>query len=137
MDKIEDHSDGPEENRTFVERRKEQRIRVTERAIASLNLTVVGQIVNISCRGLAFRYVASHERSKESSSIKISLNDNTFTLGMIPFEALWDAAMPQSFSCGDIALRYCGGVFRDLEDFQRLALSYFVKQYRVDSSEDQ
>jgi hypothetical protein len=54
---------------------------------------------------------------------------------MIPFEALWDVAMPKSFSCGDISLRYCGGVFGDLEDFQRLALGYFVKQYRTDRSE--
>jgi hypothetical protein len=54
---------------------------------------------------------------------------------MIPFEAVWDVAMPQSFSYGNISLRYCGGVFGDLKDYQRLALDYFVKHHRAGSSE--
>ena len=132
MEKGENPMNRPGENGALVERRSEQRFAVTEGAIASLNLTVMGQIVNISRGGLAFRYVASHERSKESTSLKISLSDTSFTLGMIPFEAVWDVAMPESFSCGDIALRCCGGIFGDLEDYQSLALDYFMEHYLVD-----
>jgi len=121
----------------MVERRTDQRFAVREGAIASLRLPVVGQIVNISHKGLAFRYVASKARSKESSTLSISLSDNTFTLGMIPFRVAWDKPSPQSFSFGNIAMRYCGVEFGELADYQRLALNYFIKQYSEGSSEPQ
>jgi hypothetical protein len=130
METLANHAVRSVENKVCVERRADQRFEVREGAIASLRLPVVGQIVNISYGGLAFRYVASHGRSKESASLSISLSDNTFNLAMMPFEVAWDVASPQSFSFGDIALRYCGVAFGDLVDYQRLALKYFVKHYR-------
>ena len=125
------------ENKALVERRADQRFAVRVGAVASLKLPVVGQIVNISRKGLAFRYVASKARSKESPTLSISLSDNTFTLAMIPFRVAWDKPSPQSFSFGDIALRYCGVAFGELADYQRIALHYFIKQYREGGSDAQ
>ena len=137
METIGDHAGCSMENNALAERRADQRFAVRVGAIASLRLPVVGQIVNISRSGLAFRYVASKERSKESSTLSISLSDNTFTLAMIPFEVIWDLPSPRSFSFGDIALRYCGVVFGELVDYQRLALNYFIKHYREGACEPQ
>jgi hypothetical protein len=119
----------------MVDRRSDERVAVRDGIIASLGLTVLGPIVNISRGGLAFRYVASQRRSKESSTLTISVSDNTFTLGMMPYRLVWDVASPQSFSYGDIALRYCGVEFGELKDFQKLALRYFIKHYGVGTSE--
>ena len=125
------------ENRAMIERRADQRFAVREGAIASLRLPVVGQIVNISHKGLAFRYVASKARSTESPTLSISVSDNTFSLAMIPFRVTWDKPSPQSFSFGNIVLRYCGVEFGALADYQRLALNYFIKHYREGSPEQQ
>jgi hypothetical protein len=123
------------EENTLVERRADQRFAVRAGAIVSLRLPVVGQIMNICSNGLAFRYVASKGRTKETSTLKISVSDNTFSLAMIPFEVAWDKPSPQSFSFGDIALRYCGVTFGELADYQRLALNYFIKHFRKGSPE--
>jgi hypothetical protein len=115
----------------FFERRFHQRFEVHTGAVASSQLDVVGQIVNISETGLEFRYVASRERSKESMVLSIELTDHTFKLDQLPFKVAWDVAMPQSFSVGPISLRYCGVEFRNLTDDQRLALRHFIQNHRA------
>jgi len=137
METVGNHAVHSTENKAMAERRADQRFAVRVGAIASLRLPVVGQIVNISRGGLTFRYVASKARSKESPTLSISLSDSTFTLAMIPFRVAWDKPSPQSFSFGDIALRYCGVEFGQLADYQKLALNHFIKHYREGSSEPQ
>jgi hypothetical protein len=111
------------------ERRFHQRFEANSGAIASTQLDVVGQIVNISETGLEFRYVASRERSKESTVLSIELTDHTFSLDQLPFKVAWDVAMPQGFSIGPISLRYCGVEFGNLADDQRRALRYFIQNH--------
>jgi hypothetical protein len=113
----------------FFERRFHQRFEAHSGAIASPQLDVVGQIVNINETGLEFRYVASRERSQESTALSIELTDHTFRLGQLPFKVVWDVAMPQSFSIGSISLRYCGVEFVNLADDQRRALRYFIQNH--------
>jgi hypothetical protein len=110
----------------FFERRFHQRFEAQSGAIASSQLDVIGQIVNMSETGLAFRYVASRERSKESTALSIELTDHTFKLDQLPFKVIWDVAMPNGFSIGPISLRYCGVEFVNLTDDQKRALRYFV-----------
>ncbi len=121
----------PMADKDSIERRSQGRFGIRDGAVASLQLTVIGKIMNISHGGLAFQYVASRERSRESSRLSISLTDRTFNLGMIHFKVVWDSAMPQSFSSGPISLRHCGGEFRTLEDYQMLALQFFMEKYSV------
>jgi hypothetical protein len=111
-----------------AERRKHKRFRVQTGAFAALcpQFNIIGQIVDISTDGLAFRYVAREERSKESSKLSILLTDGSFCFDKIPFEAIWDASMPHEFSLGDITLRQCGVQFGELTPGQKLDLQYFV-----------
>jgi hypothetical protein len=122
--------------RMFIERRYHDRFKVQSGAIASPKLTVVGQIINVSQGGLVFRYVASRKRSNESPALNIALTDGSFRLDWIPFIVAWDVPMPQSYSCGDISMRYCGVRFGKLTDYQKLQLRYFIKNYSTAGPED-
>ena len=113
----------------FFERRFHQRFEAHSGAMVSLQLDVVGQIVNMSETGLTFRYVASRERSKEQTSLSIQLTDHYFRLDHLPFKVVWDVAKPQSFSIGSISLRYCGVAFKNLDDDQRRDLRYFIQNH--------
>ena len=111
-----------------AERRKHKRFRVQNGSFAALcsQFSILGQIIDISTGGLSFRYVASAERSKESSHLSILLTDGSFRFDNIPFEAVWDTPMPREFSFGAITLRQCGVQFGELTHGQKLDLQYFI-----------
>jgi len=111
-----------------AERRKHNRFKVQNGSFAALSpgFRVLGQIIDISTGGLAFRYVASKKRSKESSQLSILLTDGSFCFDNIPFKAVWDTSMPREFSFGDITLRHCGMQFGKLTHGQKLDLQYFI-----------
>ena len=114
-----------------IERRKSHRFDVQHASIASSPLKVIGPIMNICMGGLAFYYVASKERSTETSKLNIFASDHTFRLNSIPFEVVWDVPMFDSFRLGSIALRHCGVKFGKLTDKQKTDLSYFIQNYTI------
>ena len=116
-----------------AERREHKRFRVQTGAFAALcpQFNIIGQIVDISTDGLAFRYVAREERSRESSKLSILLTDGSFCFDKIPFEAIWDASMPHEYSVGDITLRQCGVQFGELTHSQKVDLQYFMGRYSI------
>jgi len=116
-----------------AEQRKHKRFRVQNGSFAALcpEFCILGQIIDISTGGLAFRYVASEERSKESFQLSILLTDGSFCFDKIPFQAVWDTPMPREFSFGDITLRQCGVQFGELTHSQKLDLQYFMGRYSI------
>ena len=119
----------PNEGCGVLERRSHKRFELREGAIASLHPTVLGKALNISPCGLAFWYVASRNLSTERSTLTILTTDRIFTLGMIPVEVIWDIPVPENFAAGTLSLRSCGLRFGHLEDFQEVALRYFIHNY--------
>ncbi|OEU45563.1 MAG: hypothetical protein BBJ60_01525, partial [Desulfobacterales bacterium S7086C20] len=117
----------PVEKGLSLERRTLCRFEVQNGAMCSPQLTVVGQIPDVSSGGLMFRYVASRDRSTETSVLSITLTNGTFQLDGIPFKVAWDIEMPQSFSYGPISIRHCGVEFGDLTDAQKLGLRHFIQ----------
>jgi hypothetical protein len=79
-----------------VERRKYKRLKVESGALAALSRSpdVAGQVVNISEDGLSFRYVASQQRSEESSRLNLLLAHTRFHSKALPFKIVWDSPMP-------------------------------------------
>ena len=114
-----------------LEKRFYPRFEVLDGAIASLNHTVIGQIINISQNGLIFRYVARSDNWMELSTLDISTSDRTFNLGMIPIKVVRDVATPGSFFSDAISLRYCCVEFGVLEDYQIVALRYFIQNHTI------
>jgi hypothetical protein len=119
----------------FFEKRFHQRFEVKNATIATSRFTVVGHIMDLSEVGLAFRYVASRECSRDEHTLSILVNDHTFKLNGISFKVVWDVAVPEHYSLGPIAMRYCGIEFRNLKDRQRFALRYFIQNHTTVDSE--
>lgn len=120
-----------------AERRKHRRFRVQGGNLAALSprFCVVGQIVDISSSGLAFRYVASNARSYECAKLKILKTYGSFSCDRIPFKTIWDSSTPKNFSLGSLPLRHCGVQFGKLGDDQKIDLKYFIENYTTDQVE--
>lgn len=120
-----------------VERRKYKRFRVQDGNFAALSpeFYVVGQILDISRSGLAFRYVASTARAHECAELKILKTDGSFSCDRIPFKAIWDRSMPQSFALDSVTLRHCGVQFGELGDDRKFDLKYFIDNHTTDKAE--
>jgi hypothetical protein len=116
------------------ERRKDKRLQVQDGAFAmlSLQLAVLGQIENISRSGLAFRYVASQDRSTELSALSIFLTDGSFSLKRVPIRTVWDYPVMGSCSSGLITVRYCGMRFDNWTNIQISDLNYFIQNFTLE-----
>jgi hypothetical protein len=95
------------------------------------SFTVVGQIMDIGSGGLAFRYVASEERTNGSTSLNILLTDRSFCMEKVPFKTTWDFPIPSDFSFGPITLRHCGVQFGELTDEQKFNLEHFICNHKM------
>ena len=125
----------PMYGKELVEERKHNRFKVQNGGFAALHpqFTVLGQIIDISRGGLAFRYVASEARTSGSAKLSILMTDGSFCFEKVPFKTIWDSAIPYEFSFGPITLRYCGVKFGELTHSQRVDLEYFIRFYTLES----
>ena len=128
-----EHTSAMTNRQELVERRNHKRFRVREGGYAALlpQFTEIGQILDISRGGLAFRYVASQERSNQSSQLSISSTDGSFCLNKVPIKTVWDFALANEFSFGAITLRHCGVQFGQLTPAQKADLEYFIQTYTL------
>jgi hypothetical protein len=115
----------------LAEQRKDKRFQVPRNAFAALgpDYIKVGQIINISMGGLAFRYVDGKGRSN-ASELDIFLAGRTFYSYKLPFETVWDSVTNQvPFS--SINMKVCGLQFGDLTDKQKSDLRYFIQTHTI------
>ena len=113
------------------EQRKDKRFQVPKDAFAALgpDYIKVGQIINISMGGLAFRYLGSEEPSN-ASELDIFLARRAFYLYKLPFETVWDFVTDEKpFS--SINMKLCGLQFGQLTQSQISELQYFIQDYAV------
>ena len=120
----------------LTERRRRQRFEVKNGTIATSRFTVIGHIMDFGEVGLGFRYIASRECLRDEHTLSILVNDRTFGLNGIPFKVIWDVPVPEHYSLGPIAMRYCGIEFCGLRDQQRFALRRFIQKYATLASEN-
>jgi len=118
----------------IVERRKHKRFQVQDSAFVVLRApwphsTKVGQIIDMSGQGLAFRYIAGEERSNGSFKLEILLGDHSFYLNKIPFKTVSDCEVANEvpFSC--IQMRRTGVQFGDLAPNQISQIEYFIRNH--------
>ncbi len=121
----------PVDGRQLVDWREHKRYQVKAGGFAMLTpqFTVLGQIIDISGGGLAFRYVASQQRSNGPSKLSILLTDHSFLLDKVSFRSIWDSAIPCNCSSGSITVRQCGVQFEELTDEQNFGLEQFVSNH--------
>ena len=113
------------------EQRKDKRFQVPKDAFAALgpDYIKVGQIINISMGGLAFRYLGSEEPSN-ALELDIFLARRAFYLYKLPCETVWDFVTDEKpFS--SINMKRCGLQFGQLTQSQISELQYFIQDYAV------
>jgi hypothetical protein len=116
-----------------IERRKHKRFKVQYGAFAVFqsNVKKLGQIIDISRGGLAFRYLANGERFKGSDELDILLADNYFHLEKIPFRTISDFGIASEIPYNSITTRRCGVRFGELGQGQISRIEYFIHNYTI------
>jgi len=113
-----------------VERRGHKRFQVQNRSYAALgpNDTMLGQIIDVSMGGLAFRYVP-REGQADGSSLDIFSTDGGFFLAYVPFETVADFEIPDRKPPYCAAMRRRHVQFGDLTHDQASQLEFLVQNY--------
>lgn len=112
-----------------VERRKHKRFQAWNGAFVALGpySLKLGQIVNMSMGGLAFRYIGSRKPSKMKTESKIFI-DNGFCLDDVPLETVSDFEAKQG-SFASLVMRQSGVQFGKLTRDQESELEYFIDNH--------
>lgn len=115
------------------ERRQQKRFRVQEGAFAALvaQESRLGQIKDISIRGLSFRYIDGHEKLENADALKIILGDEGLYLDNVPFKKISDFEIENEFSFSRIKMRQIGLEFGELTPGQRDRLNRFIKHHTI------
>jgi hypothetical protein len=112
-----------------VERRKHKRFQAWNGAFVAFGpySLKLGQIVNMSMGGFAFRYIGSQEPSRMKTESKIFI-DNSFCLDDVPFETVSDFKSSQ-IPYTSLVMRQSGVQFGNLTHDQRSQLKYFIHNH--------
>ena len=89
----------------------------------------MGQIVNISKGGLAFRYIDSEVEAGKLSELDILFAQNGFHLQKVPFKIVADYKAAIEFPFSSIVMRQRSVQFKEIKPYQTSQLDYFIKNY--------
>jgi hypothetical protein len=117
----------------LLEQRKHKRFRAQDGTYAILKGPgkKLGQVINISIGGLAFRYIDIGERPKSSFELDISIEEDGFLVDSLSFETVSDFSTSREFPFSSTPIRRRGGHFRALNKDQICDLEYFIQNYAV------
>ena len=111
-----------------VERRKNWRLQVTQDAFVAFrpDYVTLGQIVNLSMGGLAFRCIRHEKPSNESSELDIFLAGGAFYLYEVPFHIIWSLKTPPDPISYSSPVWQGGVQFGELKPHQESQLKHFI-----------
>ncbi len=140
----------------FIERRKHKRFKVKSGAVAAMIRTSptkpdqtkdmsmgenslattplyihMGQIINISKGGLAFRYIDSEDESRESFELDILFAQNSFYFKNAPFKTVWVSGAVSNPSFSPLKTKQQGMQFGKMVPLQIHLLDYFLQKYTI------
>ena len=110
----------------IVERRKHTRFQVPKSAFVGFGPydAKVGQIIDVSTGGLAFRYVGTEEPS--NGELSIFLAERDFYVGQIPFKTISDFEIAGKTPSTSVPLRRSGVQFGQLTEHQTSQLEHLL-----------
>jgi len=127
-----------QKGRKFVERRKHKRFKVKDLAFAKLwskheedYVQDMGQLLDISRKGLALRYSVKTEKTDEHYGLGIFLSGNIFSVDKIPFKIVSDVEMESDSTFSNRAVRRFGIQFGELTPRQVDKLDYFFLNHTL------
>jgi hypothetical protein len=115
------------------ERRQQKRFRAQEGAFAALVAqdSRLGQIKDISIRGLSFRYIDSNEKLENADELKIILGEQGLYLDNVPFKKISDFEIKSEFSFSTVKMRQIGLEFGELTAEQKIRLDRFIQYHTL------
>jgi hypothetical protein len=118
---------------TIHEKRREKRYQACDGAFAALrnNTTKLGQIMDISRKGLSLRYIDIGERPEESVEMDIFMSGNGFFLKQISFRTVFDLELDTRLEFSSIPMRRRGVEFVNLNPQQFKSLIYFIENHTL------
>jgi hypothetical protein len=118
------------ENNGPVERRRHPRFQAPIGAFVEVwtHPTRLGEIIDISIGGLAFRYLATKKPSNGSHKLNIFLDEKGFRLNDVPFETVTDFGIGQTH-VPSVTVRQSGVQFGQLTDQQISQLENFIQNH--------
>lgn len=121
------------DSKEVVDKRKHKRFRSQDLAFAAFgsNSKEIGEIIDISRGGLAFRYISDGDQVNESAELEIYLAKYGFHLEMVPFNTISDFELPNEFPTSSIIMRRRGVQFGELTQDQVSQLGYFIQNHTV------
>ena len=113
------------------ERRQQKRFKAEEGAFAALvdQESRLGQIKDISLRGLSFRYIDGHEKLENTRELKIILGNRGLYLDKVPFKIISDFKIESEYSFSTVNMRQIGLAFGELTPGQRNRLDQFIQNH--------
>ncbi len=118
------------------ERRQQKRFKVQEGAFAALvaQESRLGQIKDISIRGLSFRYIDSNEKLENADELKIILGNEGLYLDNVPFKKISDIEIESEYSFSTVKMRQIGLEFGELTTAQQNRLNQFIEHHTIDEA---
>ena len=115
-----------------IERRRNKRYKAVEGAYAAVspNSHKLGQIIDLSMGGLAFKYIdTSSEETKDEQSPEetIFLSSMGYYVGDLPFKTIADYEVTNAPSFSSMKIRKRHVQFADLSFKQLFDLDYYLK----------
>jgi c-di-GMP-binding flagellar brake protein YcgR len=97
---------------------------------------IMGQIIDISMGGIAFRYMDSKKLTEESH-LDMFLTEGDMCLGQVPIKAVSDHEIPNTVLCKTVdeippscrTMRRCGVQFGDLTQHQMSQLQQCIQNH--------
>jgi hypothetical protein len=90
----------------------------------------IGQLLDLSKRGLSFRYFVTGKNPSNFSELGIFSSGCDLAIDGIPFSIISDTELNES-SFGPIIFRRSGVLFGPLTDYQISKLNYFLKNFTL------
>lgn len=120
----------------FIERRKHKRLKAKKGVFAVLksDITKLGQIINISKKGLTFRYIPNGEKSNGSFEVDIFIFGNDFYLKKVPARIVLDRDIDNKVSFSSLPMRQLSMQFGEMMPEQKSKLAFFLEKHTLSGS---
>jgi len=125
-------------HKEMVDHREHIRYRVPKDSFIAIGSDepILGQIIDISMGGIAFRYMDSKKPTDESH-LHIFLTEGDMSLGQVPIKAVSDHEIPNTVLYKTVdeippsyrTMRRCGVQFGDLTRHQASQLQHYIQNH--------
>ncbi|MBU0987839.1 MAG: hypothetical protein KKH68_11370 [Proteobacteria bacterium] len=122
------------DRRSDADKRKQLRLRAKDLTFVKLSSESgidIGQLLDISPKGLALRFFVSEETSRDYSELGVFVSGGHFVMDKIPFRPVSDTVLASEFPYSTITFRRYAVQFEKLTPEQKEKLDNFLLNHTL------